>query len=79
MKFKAKDIVYVVWSCEHISKDKIYCEDKDYYILEDGTYARYENTFAKLSEAKTYARELLDKYNLEVSKYINNVKPTLDT
>lgn len=78
MKFKEKDIVYVVWSCENIEKHKISRLFKDFYELDDGEDANEEDVFKKLSEAKVYARELLDKYILRVSKFIDNVKPKLE-
>ena len=79
MKFKAKDIIYVVWTYEHITKERIICVDKTDYVVDDCCYANDENSFTKLSEAKIYARELLDKYILRVSKIIDNAKPKLDT
>ena len=77
MKFKEKDIVYVVWSCENIEKHKISRLFKDFYELADGEDANEEDVFKRLSEAKTYARDLLDKYILKTNKYINNVRPKL--
>ena len=79
MKFKPKDTVYVVWSCEFICKQKIFCVEKDYYIFEDQSYGIEEDTFKKLSDAKVYARGLLDDYILKTSKYIDNIRPTLDS
>lgn len=78
MKFKAKDLIYVVWDYEHITKERISYVEKGYYIVDD-SYADDKNSFGKLVEAKTYARKLLDKHILKVSRFIDNVKPKLDT
>lgn len=79
MKFKENDIVYVVWRCDFITKEKISYADKDLncYFTENIKYIDDENVFKKLSIAKVYARKLLDKRILKVSKYIDNVNPKL--
>ena len=79
MKFKVKDIIYIVWDYEHITKEKIQCIDEVDYIVYDYCLSNDKNSFAKLNEAKAYARKLLDKHILKVSKYIDNVKPKLNS
>lgn len=77
MKFKKGDIVYVVWDCDDITKERILSIDGNCYVTENHSYSDDKDTFAVLKEARLYARELLDEYIFETSKYIDNIKPLL--
>ncbi len=78
MKFKVKNIIYVVWDYEHITKERIQSIDKDFYIIDD-CYANDKNSFATLKEAKIYAKNQLNDYYYKINKYITDTDPKLDT